>query len=70
MYFRPFPSIELSSDGSVIFSATSQFLLENSTPPLVIPSGLRISYTLHQLTATYAAFLEESRTRLSDATKP
>ncbi len=38
-------------------------------PTLVIPSGLRISYALHQLTATYAAFFEASRTRFADAAK-
>ena len=33
------------------------------------PVELRISYTLHQPTATYAAFFKESRTRFTDATK-
>ena len=36
----------------------------------VIPSGLRISYTPHQPTATYAAFFKGSRTRFTDATDP
>ncbi len=38
-------------------------------PKFVIPSGLRISYTLHQPTAMYAAFFKESRTRFTEATK-
>jgi hypothetical protein len=44
---------------------------EVSAPlPFVIPSELRISYTLHQPTTTYAAFLKESHTRFNDATEP
>jgi hypothetical protein len=41
-----------------------------ATLNFVIPSGLRISYTLHPPTATYAAFSKESRMRFNDATEP
>jgi hypothetical protein len=40
-----------------------------ATLPFVIPSGLRISYTRHSSTATYAAFFKESRMIFTETTK-
>jgi hypothetical protein len=41
----------------------------SATLPFVIPSELRISYTRHSSTATYAAFSKESRMILTENSK-